>query len=434
MNKTVYLNYEVNGVLTDVYSIKIGSSDGSYGIKKADGTVIIANNTDVSHTATGKYEYTFPVEVGSIYRVSWAIVVSSGDNTKYVVEDIGPFYSQEDSIRAVADFKGRFSVGTIASFYLRITNMDGEATDPDSITLEIKNDSGTTVTDDSENPRYPTRYTKGWYSYDWSIPTDQTTGKYTLTWTYTINGNIRTLVQEFVVVAIDPVVTANDPNSIKMLDVREALGYMITCAQSIPVYREQAKASSDRKTFYFSFPRWNQSPGVRIYRNDVIVNSGLTVDYFNGKITFDNIQTTYDRINADYNFRWFDDSAIDRFLKNSLGIYNMYPPYSNYNLYSIPDQYMPLVLYGAAVDAFRHLMLCLQFQQPQLVFGGSEAAQKVFGNLDSLKKNYEETWNKGLEQKKLGSYVGLTRLIIHPAFNLPSSKSRFFRYLFSGST
>lgn len=433
MNRTIYLNYDVGGVPTNAYSVLLSSSEGTYGIKKTDGTVIVADGTAVTNPATGEYEYTFTVENNVVYKASWEVIPTSGDTARYITEDIGPFF-EEDTIRAVAEFKGRFSIGTIASFFLRVTNMDGEPIDPDTITLTIKDSTATEVVDSNETTRYPNRYTKGWYAYDWEIPTDQTTGKYTITWNYTIDGSERIVVQEFVIVELDPQVTEDDPNSLKMLDIREALNYMITCAQHIPVYREQARQSSDNRTFYFAFPRWNQSPGVKIYRNDKIITSGATIDYSNGKVVFDSAQTDYDRINADYNFRWFEDSAIDRFLKNSLGIYNMYPPYSGYTLYTVPDQYLPLVLYGAAVDAFRHLMLCLQFQQPQLVFGGAEGAKSAFGNLDSLKKNYEETWNKGLEQKKKGSYVGLTRLIVHPAFSLPSSRSRFFRYMFSSAS
>jgi hypothetical protein len=67
-------------------------------------------------------------------------------------------------------------------------------------------------------------------------------------------------------------------------------------------------------------------------------------------------------------------------------------------------------------------MLCLQFQQPQKVFGGAEQADKVFGNLESLKKNYEEELKAVYVEKKNQPYVGLTRTIITPSISLPGGR------------
>jgi len=78
--------------------------------------------------------------------------------------------------------------------------------------------------------------------------------------------------------------------------------------------------------------------------------------------------------------------------------------------------------------------MCLQFQQPQQVFGGPEGAQKAFSNLEILKKNYEEEWKLLYEMKKLGPYTNLTRSIVVPSYTLPGGRSRWFRMLFSGAS
>ena len=76
--------------------------------------------------------------------------------------------------------------------------------------------------------------------------------------------------------------------------------------------------------------------------------------------------------------------------------------------------------------------MCLQFQQPQEVFGGPDAARQAFQNLETLKKNYEGDFNLLLEQKKYGSYVGLTKTVVTPEYTLPGGRSRWFRYLMGG--
>jgi hypothetical protein len=188
--------------------------------------------------------------------------------------------------------------------------------------------------------------------------------------------------------------------------------------------------SDDNTTFQFSFPRWNQSAGTRVYRNNKLLNSGYEINYFKGKVLFDNPLTSYDTIHASYNFRWFSDDELDRFLSDALHTINLQTPTSGYSLNMLPERYFPTLLQGASVFALRHMMLCLQFQQPQKVFGGPDGASKAFSNLDALKKNYEESWKAGLEQKKLGPYVGLTKMVVVPEYTLPGGRSRWFRMLF----
>ena len=45
----------------------------------------------------------------------------------------------------------------------------------------------------------------------------------------------------------------------------------------------------------------------------------------------------------------------------------------------------------------------------------------------------EEDLNKMYEQKKFGPYVGLTRMVVVPEYTLPGGRSRWFRYMFTGS-
>lgn len=328
------------------------------------------------------------------------------------------------NIQSVADYRGTFEQDEASTLFLRITTFDGEPTDPSSISFVITDESDTEIESGT-----PEKIVNGFYIYDWQIPAAQEPGTYTATWTYTVDGADYEEVQQFNVAA-DGETRLTSLYSDRLVSMRMALTVHLHCAQAIPVYNEQGIIEADSRTVTFNFPRWNQNIRTRIFLNEKPVTEGAVVDYFKGKVIFDSLLTEYDTVTCDYNFRWFDDAELDRFLQNALSIVNSYPPVGGYNLYNVPDRFIPHVLYGAAKDAIRHLLLCLQFQEPQEVFGGPEKAQTAFQQLETLKKNFEEDFRALLEQKKYGPYKGLTKAIVTPEYTLPGGRSRWFRYLF----
>lgn len=328
------------------------------------------------------------------------------------------------NIQSVADYRGTFEQNETSTLFLRITTFEGQPTDPSSISLSITNNANEEIIEGT-----PEKIVDGFYIFDWNIPADQEIGTYTATWSYTVNGESFQEVQQFNV-AGDGEVSLHSLYSDRLVSIRMALTVHLHCAQAIPVYNEQGVIESDKRTVTFNFPRWNQNIRTRIFLNEKPVTEGVIIDYFRGKVIFDSILTDYDTVTSDYNFRWFDDADLDRFLQNAISIVNSYPPVGGYNLYNAPDRFIPHILYGAAKDAIRHLLLCLQFQEPQEVFGGPERAQTAFQQLETLKKNFEDEFKSLLEQKKYGPYKGLTKLIVTPEFTLPGGRSRWFRYLF----
>ena len=328
------------------------------------------------------------------------------------------------SVRAVPDYKGTFVQGMVSSFFLRITNFDGNPIDPEQISF--------TVTDPSVNPALsgiPEKIAKGYFVFDWSVPSDQTVGKHLITWTYTID-DVTNYELQSVVISASGASTAFYSTRIAIF--RSALTYFLREAQNIPVYQEQSKPSRDQKKYEFTFPRWNQTPGVRIYRNQEIMSSGYEVDFFKGKVVFDGTSLEQDTITADYNFRWFDDDDLDQFLVTAVSDFDCYPPVNAYTIYNIPDIYAAPIIYKACVNALMQMIFSLQWQEPQQVFGGAEAAQKAVANLQSLKENYEKQYSNLTEAKRKGPYPR-TQLISTPEYSLPGGRSRWFRYLFSGS-
>jgi len=427
-NRTIFIEYTENDELTNAYSVTLASEDGTYGIKSVDSGVIIApSGTVPNNPSVGRYEYTFDTTPGEVYLVSWRIVPNVGNEPTYQEEQIGPFTDIADiDIRAVADKKGIYKPDSTALLFLKITTIDGIPINASEVNVIIRDSNGSTVeTGDPDKPA------DGFYVYEWEVNEDQENGDYNISWEYIIDNVTYYEAQEVIIAEdVDLESTVYNPQAIAL---REALSYYIACAQHIPVYFEQAKPTHDRKTYRFTFPRWNQTTGVKIYRNNNLVTTGIEIDYFKGEVTFDTTLTQYDMVNADYNFRWYSDEELSLFLNNAVQDFNTFPPHTAYGISGnsiVPDRFLPGVIRKAAVDAIRKLMMCLQFQEPQQVFGGPEGAQKAFSNFETLKKNYEADWLKLSENKKLGPYPR-TVIISTPEYTLPGGRSRWFRYLFS---
>jgi len=325
------------------------------------------------------------------------------------------------------DFAGVLAPETTNSLFLKITDFNGNPKNVYDISILIEDAIG-----DEIKTGVPEKIQSGYYVFEWEMDADVDAGVYSITWSYTDeNDDDFTSLQE-IVVSDD-----GDDSSIysgRINDLRVALEFHIRAAMNIPVYQEQSKPSINNRSYNFTFPRWNQTAGVRVYRNQELINEGFEINYFKGSVMFDSALTDFDVVNVDYNFRWFDDAQLIRFLQNALDTLNFYTPASRYTLIGVPMRYVAGVLYGAARDALRELMMSLAFQEPQQVFGGQEKASALVSNLDTLKKNYEEDFNKMLDAKKFGPYIGLTRVVVTPEYTLPGGRSRYFRYLFSGSS
>lgn len=430
MGKKIYIEYKDGGVLKNVYSVKLASADGGYGVRREDtGQVVVANNTAVSNPSVGYYEYDLDYIPNVAYDVSWRVQPTKDSGPQFVTDMVGPFVPTGGSIRASADDLGTARQGTMVTFRLMITNFEGQAIDAETISLRIVRDSD----GDTAEFDVPEKVTTGFYVYDWCIPKDQPTGRYTVAWTYVVRGETR--VENYsVVVATDA--TNTSIYSGVPLDMRMRLEYMIRYAQRIPVRNEYSQPSPDRRKFRFTFPLWNQTTGCQIFRNKKLVTEGVEVNYFRGEVIFDDELAPQETVFANYNFRWFSDDQLDSFLNNAVQVFNTFPPHSNYNLTQLAiyaTRFVPAVLERAATDAIREMMLSLAFQEPQQVFGGAEGSDKAFSRLESLKKNWEEEWKMIFENKKLGPYPRTIAISV-PEYTLPGGRSRWFRYLFSTNT
>lgn len=320
---------------------------------------------------------------------------------------------------------GNFIPNTSAAFFFSFPDANGDLFDPSDIVVSVYDPDETLLVDSAKTEKLE----KGRYVYEWFVPSDAPKGLYRMDVTYTQDDGTQlietTFSQTFTIT--DAQMSYLDG---QVLAARAMLEAFIGKAQAIPVFNEHGRLDGLRQQAEFSFPRWNQPAGVRVFVNGNRTTLPYTVDYVNGRITFDDPLTPYDRVNANYNFRWFKDDELDNFVAQGIQVFNQFPPHSAYLLWTLPMRYGVTAVQQAAVFAIRRLMFDLAFQEPAKVFGGMDRADKIMSQFETLKQNYEQELKLLYEQKKYGPYAGLTRTIVTPEYTLPGGRSRWFRYLF----
>ncbi|MHA2279270.1 MAG: hypothetical protein ACXAC5_00040 [Promethearchaeota archaeon] len=326
--------------------------------------------------------------------------------------------------------QGVFLAGTTATFFFTFADIEGVLFDPSDINLTVLDKDGTTVETGDQADKIET----GVYAWAWDIPDDQDPGLYSIRVDYVVEqpdgSSTEYFTEAFVVGEGDVEIIAAE-----IIAFRNFVEALIGYAQRIPVFHEIGRLNNDRTEASFTFPRWNQPAGSRVFINGRLKEpgEGYDVNYLTGKVTFVDILSSVDEVSCSYTFRWFTDGEIDAFVAQAVEVFNQYPPHSVYLLGTLPPRYGVTVAHQAAIFALRRLIMDLHFQEPAKVFGGMERADKLMGSLENLKKNMEEEINRLYDQKKYGPYIGLTRTITVPEFTLPGGRSRWFRYLFKGS-
>ncbi len=323
---------------------------------------------------------------------------------------------------------GTFIPGTKATFWFTFVSLEGQVYDPFDSSISISDASGTVLISDTAI----TKVELGKWAYFWTVPSSATPGRYTSTLTYlveTFEGTTtETLVENFVIVERG----TNGP-TLRTEASRSFLETLIGRIQRNTIFHEPVRLNNARTIGKLSFPMWNQTAGVDVLLNGEPRESGFTIDYWRGRIEFDNALGTFDEVMISYNFRWFRNEELDSLIEQGVNEVNLWPPQTMYTIENIPDRWVIVGLYAAAINVLRRWMMDIQFVEPSKLFGTIQRAQEVFGNFDIIKKNYEDNKNKALEQKINFEYAGLTKSVTVPEFTLPGGRSRWFRYLFKGA-
>lgn len=321
-----------------------------------------------------------------------------------------------------------YSQGATATFTAQfVTTPAGMPVNVPDAMIEIFGSGGSTVLASTamDGP-----VVTGLYFYDYIIPNSLAVNTYTVRFTGTVLGTPTAATMLLRVVAPG---TAYG-TSAGAARAAAALERYIGCAQRIPVIAELGQANVDMDEFLLSWPRWNLTNAI-IHRNDKIIvpaTNGFNIDYDNGIVKFDAPQHDSDKIDATYNFRWFTQEELVGFLNDALNILNLEPPGTTYTLDNLPDIYLGTVLHGAAANAIRSMMFCIQFQKQATVFGGQDRAKDVFSNLNTLKENHEKTFEDNKVKAKRSRWPKIAANV-SPEFTLPGGRSRWFRFLFSSN-
>lgn len=315
------------------------------------------------------------------------------------------------------DSNGSFSVGSTAAFFFTFTDIDGQLFNPSDIGAVITDNTSTIV----ETFNNADHLELGKFSVTWAIPVTATTGIYTITTTYiaeTATGPVTNSFAEQFVVSEKGQGFAFYRN----IAMRAFLEALVGYTQRIPVFHEPALLNNARNVASLTFPRWNQTAGVRVLINGQNRESGYTVDYLKGKVYFNNTLSQYDQVLISYNFRWFTDDEMDLFVQQGVEYFNVFPPQSVYNILNLPDRFVVVTEYAAAVNVIRRFMMDILFQEPVKVFGGPTRADQIFSHMNEIKQNYEDQLKLALEQKKFGPYTGLTKTVTIPEYALPGGR------------
>ncbi len=316
--------------------------------------------------------------------------------------------------------KGSFIAGTTGLFFLTFSDINGVLFNPSDIDMTILDSDGATV-DTIDNADW---LELGEYVTEWRIPVDQDPGLYTLRVDYTLvqigGSSTEFFTETFSVQETDAAVLAPE-----VIIYRKLLETLVGYTQRIPVFHEIGRLNEALTTASFSFPRWNQPAGARVFVNGNLITSGFVVDYLRGEIVFSSVLSQYDEIQASYTFRWFTDDELDTFITLAVDVFNQYAPHTVYNIATLERNYARAgvtVAHQAAVFVLRRMMFDLHMQEPAKVFGGMERADKLMGSLNNLKQNIEEDLTKLYKEKAKGPYLGLTKTVTVPEFTLPGGR------------
>jgi hypothetical protein len=324
-----------------------------------------------------------------------------------------------------------FAQGQIATLTATfVTSPDGIPVEVPDATIQVVGPGGMLVL-----PPTPMIYgyihtgIVGFYWYDWAIPNSLPLNIYTVVITGTVMGvpNSHQIFLKVVPAGTRTLASASQ----RAIGLIAFLETYIGRAQRIPVYNEVARRNSNQNAFQLSWPRWNYG-NHEIRLNGKIVNTGYTIDMDTALVTFSAPLHSTDRVEASYNFRYFNQLDELRFLSDALTQINLEAPGTNYTLENMPDMYAGVLMLGGTKNALRQLLFDLNFQEPSTMFGGRDGAKDAIAGFTALKENNEKEFERDKKQIKRAFWPKIASTV-SPEYTLPGGRSRWFRYLFSNN-
>jgi hypothetical protein len=324
-----------------------------------------------------------------------------------------------------------FAQGQLAPFYgLFVLTPSGQPTNVPDATIEIFGPGNSVVL--AATPMVQAGTTTGLYYYEWQVPNSLSADTYTVMISGTVAGTPTAQIQT---VAIVPAGTiSNTVISVVAADLIAALEIYLGCAQHVTVENELASRSTDMKEYQLYWANWNlTNPDVRINNRKIAPTDALfpySIDFNAGIIRFENALRPEDNLKVSYNFRMFTDTDLLRFISDAVSELNSTAPMTGYTIDNFPFTLIGPVMMGARKNAMLKLMLCIQFQNTQTIFGDDkESKAAAYAGFKDIKENSEKSFTE--MRKEVKKALPRIAMISTPEYTLPGGRSRWFRYLFS---
>lgn len=159
------------------------------------------------------------------------------------------------------------------------------------------------------------------------------------------------------------------------------------------VFRQDVDPTPDGVTKHFQLGETNVIEAtVKIYKNGALMNSGYTLDAPNGVIEFTNPPAIEERIQASFNFQWFNDDQLRGFLDsgaNSVAIESFVDD-------ALPIGLRPGVLHLASY--FAYMMKSAETaDQVSTDAEGFKYDQRSFANWKKMAENAKDSAQKAIE-------------------------------------
>jgi len=206
----------------------------------------------------------------------------------------------------------------------------------------------------------------------------------------------------------------------------------INQSQRIPVHNEILRKNSTTSptVFQSAYGRWNETPAPEIRVNEVLFGTGDTtyghsINFENGKITFDNALDYNDAVDVSYYFSFFSDEEIQSFFAQATAQWGMFPPMGGpESIYSAGARYSGALMVGASLFAFRSILFSLAFQETRIIFdnaSGNEGWIQMKDLFKTLHDAFENDWKALIEAKKLA--LPSIATVVVPAYTLPGGRT-----------
>jgi hypothetical protein len=222
--------------------------------------------------------------------------------------------------------------------------------------------------------------------------------------------------------------------SFKVLSISNLESFMDLLSEvtEISVYSEQGRIDKDGYIVNFTWKNWSLLEDPVIYKNDIQIKNGFTINKKEGKLVFANQLRTgdpVDVITADYKHGAFTQEQMVGFMNQGLSLYNSYPRQTSYVIRNSPYYARAAVEIGGAYFALSAILNQLINQQTSIRWGEKEDLSRIEGILKSNMTEYKSIVDKMGEAKL--KILASSKFIVMPTFNLPGGRSRFFRNVFT---